>query len=351
MNEYNRPDGAAYDIIPDNEEKRRIRKGYSNIGFALIAHQVIMYGIFIIIGLMGLMPEEAVYTEEGLYLVGFREALFSYGAPALSCVIVFFLFNALSGFKSRLLFQTKNITGQAVLTCIALCLFAQQASLLIGMGVNGVLSAFGFRVSFFDFEMSDDVYTFAFDLLTTVIIAPVAEELLFRGVILRSSSKISQKFGIVFSSVVFGLMHSNPNQAALGFCVGFFLAYFTIKTGSIITAMIAHSAVNLNASIPGILERAGVGDAGIYIFYYIWMFVLLIGGTYIFARAVGKGIVKFPQYSDFHKKRTLPIMIKSIPIILIFIFYLYDMGQSIERIPAETAETALEAARKFLLMG
>jgi membrane protease YdiL (CAAX protease family) len=145
-------------------------------------------------------------------------------------------------------------------------------------------------------------------------------------------------------------MHSNPHQAALGFCVGFFLAYFTIKTGSIITAMIAHSAVNLNAGIPGIMERAGAGDHAINTFYYIWMLILLIAGAYIFARAVGKGIVKFPQYNEFHKKRTLPVMIRSIPIILILIFYLYDMGQSIERISAETAESALEAARKFLLM-
>jgi len=76
----------------------------------------------------------------------------------------------------------------------------------------------------------------------------IAEELLFRGYIqTRLCARWGTKRGILYTSLLFGLIHFDLVQGTYAVIVGLFLGYMTERYGSILPAMIAH-AINNSAS-------------------------------------------------------------------------------------------------------
>ncbi|HPX05911.1 MAG TPA: CPBP family intramembrane metalloprotease, partial [Tenuifilaceae bacterium] len=90
----------------------------------------------------------------------------------------------------------------------------------------------------------------AFSFITAVILAPVLEELLFRGIILKGFLKnYSPVKAIVVSGLLFGIFHLNPWQAIGASFVGVILGWVYYKTKSIIPCIIIHFVNNLLAFI------------------------------------------------------------------------------------------------------
>jgi membrane protease YdiL (CAAX protease family) len=79
-----------------------------------------------------------------------------------------------------------------------------------------------------------------------VIIAPIIEEIVFRGVLFPA---IKRRFGLVagilFSSLVFTLVHIDPIQMISVLPLGIYLAVMYHRTGSIYPGMILHATWNL----------------------------------------------------------------------------------------------------------
>lgn len=74
--------------------------------------------------------------------------------------------------------------------------------------------------------------------------APISEEILFRGLILRSMEPYGKKFAIFASALLFGLFHGNISQAPFAFLVGLVLGYVTLEH-NIVWAMVLHMFNNL----------------------------------------------------------------------------------------------------------
>jgi membrane protease YdiL (CAAX protease family) len=77
--------------------------------------------------------------------------------------------------------------------------------------------------------------------MTTVIITPIVEEMLFRGVLLKILNKYINNFWTALVvSTLFVLLHSSLIAAPTLFIAALFYAWLTLKTRSIIPAIIAH---------------------------------------------------------------------------------------------------------------
>lgn len=83
-----------------------------------------------------------------------------------------------------------------------------------------------------------------------IIIAPIVEESIFRGLMLPAFAK---KFGIVVAAIVtsilFGAVHGQLNVGIVTFILGLLLAWVYYKTRSLWPAIILHSLKNLIAFI------------------------------------------------------------------------------------------------------
>ncbi len=81
--------------------------------------------------------------------------------------------------------------------------------------------------------------------LTVVIFAPLFEELLCRGVILRGLlHHITPAKAIFWSALMFAVMHLNPWQALPAFMVGLLMGWIYWKTGSLLVTIFIHFVNN-----------------------------------------------------------------------------------------------------------
>ena len=86
--------------------------------------------------------------------------------------------------------------------------------------------------------------------LLTAIFAPIFEEWLCRGMILRGLlTKMKPVWAIVISALFFAVIHMNPWQALNAFIIGVIMGYVYYKTGSLILTMIIHFVNNGTAVV------------------------------------------------------------------------------------------------------
>lgn len=98
----------------------------------------------------------------------------------------------------------------------------------------------------FESMLTNDAFAF----ITVVILAPVLEEVIFRGIILKGFLKnYNPTKAIIVSALLFGLFHLNPWQAIGASFVGVILGWVYYKTKSIVPCIIIHFVNNLLAFI------------------------------------------------------------------------------------------------------
>lgn len=97
-------------------------------------------------------------------------------------------------------------------------------------------------------------FTRPYYVVGAVLLGPILEEIIFRGVILKGLlTRYSPKYAIVFSAIIFGLIHGKPLQIWGAFIIGLILGYVYYKTKSIGTTILLHSFSNLIVSIKSYL--------------------------------------------------------------------------------------------------
>src|SRR5688572_27523291 len=84
--------------------------------------------------------------------------------------------------------------------------------------------------------------------IAIVVIAPVAEEMLFRGLIFREfARRYSVPHAILGSAALFAVFHLNPWQAVVAFPIGVVAAWLVLRTGSIVPGIVLHAALNFTS--------------------------------------------------------------------------------------------------------
>jgi membrane protease YdiL (CAAX protease family) len=79
-----------------------------------------------------------------------------------------------------------------------------------------------------------------------VVIAPLTEELLFRGLFLhRLSEAYGSRVAVGGSALCFGIFHILPWQAVGAALVGIYLGWLVVRTRSVFVPMFAHAVFNL----------------------------------------------------------------------------------------------------------
>jgi len=131
-----------------------------------------------------------------------------------------------------------------------------------------------------------------------VLIAPITEETLFRGVILRGLlSRYRPATALALSAFLFGAIHANPWQLLSAFFLGIVFGWFYLRTGSLLLCVLAHAMANgltlvctlIPLNIPGL---TGQPDYTATVFQPWWLdlcgLCILLAGLWFFCRASPK---------------------------------------------------------------
>ena len=90
-------------------------------------------------------------------------------------------------------------------------------------------------------------------LISLAVIAPVVEEMIFRGIILEGLRvRYTLTTAVFVSALLFGLVHVVPWAILNAFLLGLFFAWLKLETGSLLLCIVGHSLYN---SFPFILNR------------------------------------------------------------------------------------------------
>lgn len=142
------------------------------------------------------------------------------------------------------IWKTERQPGKLDFLCL-LCVFisGQLVFQFCAVVQEWVLNHFGLSVM-----ESMEMATIQADTLSLFLYgclaAPVVEEILFRGVILRGLMPYGKRFAVVMSALFFGLFHGNIVQSPYAFAVGLVLGYTAVEY-SIFWAMVLHMVNNL----------------------------------------------------------------------------------------------------------
>ncbi len=93
-------------------------------------------------------------------------------------------------------------------------------------------------------ESSVSIYEALFMCFMLVVIAPVFEEFIFRGLIMDELKQYGNGFAIITAGVLFGLYHGNFQQCFYTAAAGIALSYIANATGSIFPTTIIHAIMN-----------------------------------------------------------------------------------------------------------
>ena len=122
------------------------------------------------------------------------------------------------------------------------------AVVALGLVVNVIITQLGVADNSKAFETASKTLSdgsFAIKILCNVMVVPILEELLIRGII---AGQICLWHGnilaIIISSIFFGILHNNSVQFIYALIIGLALGFMYVKTKRLSLCMLAHGLIN-----------------------------------------------------------------------------------------------------------
>ena len=112
-----------------------------------------------------------------------------------------------------------------------------------------------------------------------IILGPIAEEIIYRGIILTLLKPFGKFMAVFFSALIFGLMHGNIPQAASAFASALIFGAVAIQCNSIVPTIIIHIVNNIFASFMDFADVYGWAYA--YEFYMAFEILVIFIGVYV----------------------------------------------------------------------
>lgn len=154
----------------------------------------------------------------------------------------------------------------------------------IGIGIQLIITSFSSLFYFF-FHTASSTYDFVGNYSTSemiylntayfviyIILKPICDEYIFRGIIQRQLGHYGRYFGVLASSVLYAMAQSNLVEAIPALFIGWFLAVVTLRYHSIRPAITIHVLVSLFIWGVDVLPEN-----------YLWVITILIVIVYITA--------------------------------------------------------------------
>lgn len=178
--------------------------------------------------------------------------------------------------------SSKNSVAATISTLLVPILLVVPALFL---GLTGVLTMLVWFVplswreaAMFEHMMSNGLAS----IVTVCILAPVLEEMLFRGLILRSFlNQYSRARAILGSAILFGFAHMNIYQFVVALVLGTIFGWLYERTRSLWPGILLHAVYNSCVMIvqpPGDKNEADFWDLSLVVWILAFMFAMIGAG-------------------------------------------------------------------------
>lgn len=151
----------------------------------------------------------------------------------------------------------------------------------------------------------------------SVIVAPIAEEILCRGIVMQYLEKYGKHFAVLITAFLFGLLHQNIVQFPITMMIGILFGYLAQRY-SLTAAIVLHVLNNLSVEITGWLgEKFGI----VWTLDTIFLFFCAFASFFLLWKKRKTISIFFKQKNDLPVVRwffTTPLMLLVIAYFLFF---------------------------------
>lgn len=224
--------------------------------YFLIAVLFLMYKVLAAFGLLSFMPPLVNEIVSSIVI----QILFL-------LFISLFVFSGTNKIKVKetvKYFGYKKMPAKSWLIAILLGVVVFFLNLYVGSFFSSILHFFDFRTVYGQLPQSYSVGFLFLNLLLSCVLPALCEETAHRGMLLKSSLSFGALKAIIFSSILFGLIHMNIQQTFYATIIGFYLGYIALHTDSIWPCVIIHF---MNNALNTFMGFAYVNKFGIYQFF------------------------------------------------------------------------------------
>ncbi len=244
----NQPYQQAYPppIPPELAEEKRFKRCLYKILGGNLLYEGIMFGVImcvaVVIGvvlglLMAFNKSSDVFDT---FLENFQHT--DMGSTFAVLVATFFLGLFMKKvIKPKEIFQKqKSMNPKSFLMIFCVFYGCQLVFSLLGVGLEALLNLVGYTAQE-AVEIASGGSQSISMLIYAGFTAPIFEEIVFRGYMMKSFEKtgVGKGYAMLVSSILFGVMHGNIVQAPFAFVVGFVLAYTAMEYG-IVWSILLH---------------------------------------------------------------------------------------------------------------
>lgn len=128
---------------------------------------------------------------------------------------------------------------------VALIVFGACMNIVMSMLLNVLPLPESWWAQYNESSSAVSTDTTIIGMIAAAILAPITEEIVFRGLIYRTISKgCGIWIGAIVSALIFGIMHGAIIWALYAFILGFILAMIYAKTGSLLSSVLVHFGFN-----------------------------------------------------------------------------------------------------------
>ena len=162
----------------------------------------------------------------------------------------------------------------------------------------------------------------AYNLITSVVAAPICEEMIFRKCLLDRVNRLGDKAGVILSGLLFGIFHGNFYQFFYALFVGFIFGYIYLRTGKIRYTIALHMFVNLFFGVisQGLYNWSEVhvmGEMALYIYGGAVFAISLLG--FVLFLMYNRRAIYLKSWLDIPDGKWFRIVFPNVGMILLFV--------------------------------
>lgn len=251
--------------------KTELRKTSNGIGFYIFTIILTMYFVSFAASVISSLTSGSLSNIAILLIDNM--------ATIVSMFIIGIFYCMLSRTELNNVMPFKKIKGSLLFKTVTIALaVAFISDYFTEIFVSGV-SLFGIENKVEMSYKSNGVIDNILYIFSIAVLPPLTEEFAFRGIVLGKLRKFGDSFAILMSALLFGLLHGNIIQIPFAFIIGIVFGFITIKTSSLLPAMITHFLVNCSSVIVSLIYENNFFDKNLCdIFYSSFVFIIFILG-------------------------------------------------------------------------
>jgi len=229
--------------MTDKQINKWLRRRFTAAGWLLVAYYVVMNLLCI---LAMAWEAAAQMLQNGFEMVNPEDLIdnaWGYIVSIFVALVILYAWKGPAYWREEVFCREKKMRPGVFFGVLCLCMGTQMVNSLWVWGLEFLFSLGGKSLMPLLENVSGSSGSVSMFLYASVL-APIGEELLFRGFLLRSLRPYGKRFAILGSALFFGLFHGNLLQTPYAFLVGLLLGYVAMEY-SISWAVALHMFNNL----------------------------------------------------------------------------------------------------------